>query len=109
MEERMEKLEVVSPAGLEAVRTQGAAPRLPDLNGRTIGEIWNGVFKGDLTFPRIRALLQQRYPGVTIVPYTEFPHAPGSDHPAEQRERAQRLARLAKEQGCDAVISGNGA
>jgi hypothetical protein len=105
----MERYDVVSPAGLEAVRAQGAAPRLDDLNGKRIGEVWNGVFKGDLTFPRIRALLKERYPAVTIVPYTEFPHAPGSDHPAEQRERAQRLARLAKEKGCDAVISGNGA
>jgi hypothetical protein len=42
----MEKLEVVSPAGLEAVKATGTASRLPDLNGRTVGEVWNGVFKG---------------------------------------------------------------
>jgi hypothetical protein len=105
----MEKLEVLSPAGLPAVRAGHAVPRVAGLDGKTIGEIWNGVFKGDLTFPRIRELLKQRYPGLTIVPYTEFPHAPGSDHPAEQRERAQRIAALAREKGCDAVISGNGA
>jgi hypothetical protein len=33
----------------------------------------------------------------------------GSDHPAKQRELAQKMAALAKEKGCDAVISGNGA
>lgn len=105
----MEKLSVASPAGLEVVTATGAAPRLPDLNGRTVGELWNGVFKGDITFPIIRKLLQARYPGLRIIPFTEFPHAHGSDNPTQQRARAHRLAALAKERGCDAVISGNGA
>lgn len=105
----MEKLEVVSPAGLAAVKATGAAPRLADLNGRTVGELWNGVFKGDITFPVIRRLLQAQYPRLKIIPYTEFPHAHGSDNPAQQRDRARRLAALAQEKGCDAVISGNGA
>ena len=105
----MEKHDVVSPLGLEAVRPAGNAPRLDRLEGKTVAEFWNGVFKGDLSFPVIRRLLQQRFPGVKIIPFTEFPHAPGSDHPAKQRELAQRMAALAKEKGCDAVISGNGA
>jgi hypothetical protein len=105
----MEKLEVVSPLGLEAVSLASAAPRLRNLNGKTIGEFWNGVFKGDQTFPVIRRLLEQRFPGLKIIPFTEFPHAPGSDDPAQQRERARRMAALAGEKGCDAVISGNGA
>jgi hypothetical protein len=62
-----------------------------------------------VTFPVIRGLLKARYPGLNIIPFTEFPHAPGSDHPAEQREHARRLATLAREKRCDAVISGNGA
>lgn len=105
----MEKLEIVSPLGLEAVRQSGAAPRLDRLDGKTVGEFWNGVFKGDLTFPVIRRLLKQQFPGLKIIPFTEFPHAPGSDHPSKQRELARRMAELAKEKGCDAVISGNGA
>jgi hypothetical protein len=105
----MQTLDVVSPEGLEAVKRSGPAPRLPSLEGKTIAEIWNGVFKGDVTFPMIRALLQTRYPGVRIVPYTEFPHAPATDHPAQQRALAQEIAALVKEKGCDAVISGNGA
>ena len=105
----MEKLEVVSPLGLEAVKTSGAAPRVADLDGKTVGELWNGVFKGDATFPVIRRLLQARYPRLRIIPFTEFPHAHGSDNPTQQRERARHVAALAKEKGCDAVISGNGA
>ena len=105
----MEKLEVVSPAGLEAVKTTGAARRIDNLNGKTVGEVWNGVFKGDLTFPIIRKLLKAKYPGVKVIPYTEFYHLPGSDVPAHQRELARQIVATAREKGCDALISGNGA
>lgn len=105
----MEKFAVVSPAGLEAVESRRSAPRLPDLNGKTVGELWNGVFKGDTTFPLIRRQLQQRYPRLNIIPFTEFPHLPGNDHPKEQWARARLAAVLAQEKGCDAVIAGNGA
>ena len=105
----MSKIEVVSPVGLEVVKCSGGAPRLGSLDGKTIGEVWNGVFKGDFTFPIIRKLLQQKYPRLRILSYTEFPHTPGSDNPGQQRERARQIAAMAKEKGCDAVISGNGA
>lgn len=105
----MNEHEVVSPLGLEAVKPAGSAKRLDRLEGKTVGEFWNGVFKGDVSFPVIRRLLRQRFPGLKIIPFTEFPHTPASDHPAKQRELAQRMAALAREKGCDAVISGNGA
>jgi len=105
----MSTIEVVSPVGLEVVKRSASSPRLGNLDGKTIGEVWNGVFKGDFTFPIIRKLLQQKYPSLRIIPYTEFPHTPGSDNPSQQRERARRIAAMAKEKGCDAVISGNGA
>lgn len=105
----MSTIEVVSPVGLEVVKRGSSARRLGSLDGKTIGEVWNGVFKGDFTFPIIRKMLQQKYPGLRIIPYTEFPHTPGSDNPTRQRERARRIAAMVKEQGCDAVISGNGA
>ena len=100
---------VVSPLGLDAVERRTAAPRLRDLAGRTIGEFWNGDFKGDLTFPLIRALLGERFPGLKFVPFTQFPHRHGSDNAAQQRERARHVAALASELGCDALITGNGA
>ena len=105
----MDKLAVVSPLGLEVVKTSGSAPRLDTLDGKTIGELWNGVFKGDFTFPLIRKRLQAKYPRLKIVPYTEFPHAPHTDNPARQKELAAEIVALMKERGCDAVISGNGA
>ena len=105
----MERIEVVSPAGGESIAPRSTSSRLDSLDGKTIGEIWNGVFKGDQTFPVIRRLLKQRYPRIKIVPYTEFPFLHTGDDPRHQMQLARDLAALAKGKGCDAVISGNGA
>jgi hypothetical protein len=105
----MEKLAVVSPLGIAVVKSSGSAPRLDTLAGKTVGEVWNGVFKGNFTFPVLRKALRQKYPDLKIIPYTEFPHAPHSDNPARQKELADEVIAIAKRQGCDALITGNGA
>ena len=105
----MNRYDVVSPLGIEVVKRKGVSPRLADLNGKTVAEVWNGVFKGDQTFPIIRKLLKKKFPSINIIPFTEFPHYAGGDNPKEQRERAQLVARMAKEKGVQALISGNGA
>ncbi|MBI4192533.1 MAG: hypothetical protein HY525_18600 [Betaproteobacteria bacterium] len=103
-----EKLEVVSPVGGEVVKQNTVAPRLADLDGKTICETWTGLFKGDATFPVLRELLKQKYPGAKVIPYSEFPVC-WADTPASQKALAKKIAALAKEKGCDALISGNGA
>jgi len=105
----MEKVAVISPAGVQVVEQKTLAPRLPDLAGKTVAEIWNGVFKGDETFPVVREMFRRHFPLTKIVPYTEFPFFPGDDRPHAQHEVARQIAALAKEKGCDAIISGNGA
>jgi hypothetical protein len=100
---------VHSPLGGETVKHNATAPRLGNLNGKTIGESWNGDFKGDYTFPVIRQLLTENYPGVKVIPYTEFPYIHGADNPTAQKELAKQIAARAKELGCDALVSGNGA
>ncbi len=105
----MEKIGVINPVGLPLVKPTAGAKRLDSLDGKVIGELWNGDFKGDITYPIIRKLLQERFPSLRIIPYTEFPHTHVADNATKQRERATLLAKLAKEKGCDAVMSGNGA
>jgi hypothetical protein len=105
----MERLPVVSPAGIDFVERKTIAPRIADLSGKTVGEIWNGVFRGDETFPVVRELLKQRYPGINVIPYTEFPFFPGDDRPTAQQEMARSIAKMAQDKGCDAIITGNGA
>lgn len=105
----MEKVQVVSPLGGEVIKQNTIAPRLTNLDGITVCEIWNGGFKGDYTFPVLRELLKKKYPGIKVVPYTEFPFDRGADTSAHLNEHAKQIATLAKEKGCDALISGNGA
>lgn len=105
----MAKYSVVSPAGSPAVKASRPTRRLADLNGKTIAEVWNGVFKGDVVFPLVREALQRRYPGVSIIPYTEFHHLPGSDVPSEQRALVTQLLARARTKGAHAVITGMGA
>ena len=100
---------VHSPLGGETLFQQSLARRLNDLTGKTIGESWNGDFKGDMTFPMIRKRLQERFPGVRIVPYDQFPYVHGADDPARQKALATDIALRAQALGCDALISGNGA
>ncbi|MBI2906702.1 MAG: hypothetical protein HYX92_03480 [Chloroflexi bacterium] len=100
--------EVLSPLGEPTVQALGVAPRLSDLSGKTICEIWNGSFRGDVTFPMIRQLLLKRYPAAKVVPYTEFPTTDVQGITTQLLKRVEDTVALAIQKGCDAVITGNG-
>jgi hypothetical protein len=95
------KLELYDPTGTEEV-TQSFAPRLADLNGKTIGLLSDGLFQAHRTFPVIRELLQKRFPGARIISSDEFGVG------RAEMEDEKTLA-LVVEKGCDAVITGNAA
>jgi hypothetical protein len=103
-----EKLRVISPEGLPQGAAQDASEPLDTLAGKTIGEVYNNHFKGELMFQTYRRLLKQRFPGVKIVPFDEFPIVYVGGDPASQKRIAKDIAALAKERGCDAIITGNG-
>jgi hypothetical protein len=95
----MVTLEVLNPCG--AVGSSGGyAPRLTDLNGKTIGLLSNKLGEADRTFPLIRDLLRKRFPTANIVPHTEFPQ--GGD-----RIDSEEIVEIVKSRGCQAVITGN--
>lgn len=99
---------VIKPIGRETVKKVTAAVRPATLNGKTIVEIWNEDFKGDIMFPKYRELLRQRYPGVKIVPYTEVPVAALKGTPTYQKQVLAEIVAAVKAHGADAVITGNG-
>ena len=102
--------EVVSPLGASVARKITMAPRLDTLEGKTIGEIWNGGFRGDESFPVIEKMLKERYPTVKLIPYTEFSLVTiASLHPEKKEQTLATLRAELREKGCDAVITGNGA
>ena len=100
----MIKLEVFDPSGFtESAKPTLYAPRLPDLNGKTICELSNGSgWEINRTFPLIRQLLKERFPAITIIPYAEFP---SGVHEIDIDD----ISNVITAKGCDAVIGGNAA
>ena len=98
------QLEVYVPTGaaLDSNKFPYAA-RLPDLNGKTIGEISNRLWEADRIFPKIREVLKARYPDIKFVPYTEFPHH------ADDIQDNEQLADMVLAKGCDAIIGSSAA
>ncbi|MFC1862039.1 hypothetical protein ACFLX6_01970 [Chloroflexota bacterium] len=100
MKKEILTLEVYNPTGLVEI-TQGRAIHLDTLEGKTIGEISNNQWEADRTFPLIRQLLQARFPGIKIIPFTEFP--------AITVRELDSFDDLVKAKGCDAILVGNAA
>ena len=100
------KLEILSPLS-DITVTGGNAARLDTLNGKTICEVWTtGDYGADRTFPVIRELLQQRFPDVKIVPYTEF--AIGQPKATPRWGPFDQVAGILRGKKCDGVLLGNG-
>jgi ABC-type amino acid transport substrate-binding protein len=103
------KFSVISPLG-EPVKTDKiSTSSLTSLEGKTVCEVWNGSFEGQVSFPIIGELLRKRYPGINLIPYTEFPLFPVTAlSPEKKAERLEALRLALLEKKCDAVITGNG-
>lgn len=93
---------VVWPRGTKAVEIAELAPRLGTLEGKTVGELWDDLFRGDEIFPILRAELARRYPGIRFASYDRF----GSTHGRDEHRVIAELPRKLEELEVDAVISG---
>lgn len=103
-----QKMGVISPEGLRLRGTNSVSRHLDTLDGKTIGEVYNNHFKGELMFRTYRRLFREKFPGVKIIPYDEFPIVYVGGDPVSQKKTARDIAVLARERGCDALITGNG-
>ena len=103
-----ETLKVLSPEGLPIAATGGVSRPLDSLEGKTIGEVYNNHFNGELMFNTYRRLFKAKYPNIRIIPFNEFPIVYVGGDAASQKKTAREIAALAKERGVDALISGNG-
>ncbi len=93
---------VLWPRGKKTVEVMGLAKRLGSLEGKTIGELWDDLFRGDEIFPMLEAQLRQRFPGVKFVGYKTF----GSTHGRDERRVIAELGEQLRRHEVDAVISG---
>ncbi|HTD90331.1 MAG TPA: hypothetical protein VK663_06695 [Burkholderiales bacterium] len=103
-----QKMAVISPEGLQLRTTSGVSRHLDTLEGKTIGEVYNNHFKGEQMFRAYRRLLKEKFPGVKIIPYDQFPTVYVGGDPVSQKKTAQDIAALAKKWQVDAIITGNG-
>jgi len=86
------------------MQLRSLAPRLKTLEGKTVAQLWDFLFRGDQVFALIEEGLKARFPGVRFVSWREF----GNTHGADEREVVARLPQRFKELGVDAAISGMG-
>ena len=94
--------DVVWPRSRQAVELQDLADRPDSLDGRTVGFLWDYLFRGDEIFPVIAEELKARYPTVEIVDFGEF----GSTHGEGEAELVAALPQLLRDRGVDVVVSG---
>ena len=83
-------------------RMRALAPRLDTLEGKTVAQLWDQLFKGDVIFDLLEEGLKRRFPGIRFVSWRDF----GSTHGGEEKEVLAALPQRLKELGVDAVISG---
>ncbi len=94
--------EVVWPRSRQAVELQELADRPDSLNGRTVGFLWDYLFRGDEIFPVIAEELRARYPSVQIIDFDRF----GSTHGDGEAELVANLPQQLRDRGVDVVVSG---
>ncbi len=96
--------EVVWPRGKKVVDVVRLANRLDTLDNKTIGELWDWVYRGDEIFPVIEKELTKRYHGISFVNYDVF----GSTLGDKASKTITALPDKLKQSKCDAGISGVG-
>jgi hypothetical protein len=92
------------PRSPRQAKVKSLAKRLDTLEGKTIGWLWDYVFRGDEVFAQLEESLKARYPGVKFVDWGEF----GNTHGSDEREVVAALPQKLKAKGVDAVVSGMG-
>lgn len=94
--------EVLWPRAPRQMQQRPLAPRLDSLAGKTIAQLWDQLFKGDLVFDLLEKGMRERFPGVRFVSWREF----GSTHGGDEKAALAALPQRFEELGVDAVISG---
>jgi len=97
-----ETYRAVWPRGARTMHATDVAPRLTSLEGKTIGQLWDDLFRGDEIFPILEEELSLRFPGVRFVRYDTF----GSTHGRHEQRVLAELPEMLRRHEVDAVISG---
>ena len=96
--------EALWPRSPRQVKRKTLSKRLDTLEGKTIAQLWDFVFRGDEVFAVLEQGLKERFPNVRWVSWKDF----GSTHGSEERKVLASMPQRFKELGVDAAISGMG-
>jgi len=96
---------IVWPSGRSVFTELPVRERAPDLNGKTIGFLWDWFFRGAELWSVVKQELSRRFTGLRFVDHEVFGNTHGRDEHAVLDALAERL----RANGVDAVISGIGA
>jgi hypothetical protein len=96
--------EVVWPRSERTIKIKPVAKRLDNLQGKTIAQLWDYIFRGDEIFPILEEELEKRFPGTKFINYNVF----GSTHGDKEHEIVASIPAKLKQYRADAVISGMG-
>ena len=97
----MVKLEFHDPSGAIEI-TVPHAPRLASLEGKRIGFVSNEQWQAYRMLPMLKEMLEQDFPGVTVLPIDAYPQG-------NALIGTEETAALVKKSRVDAVIVGNAA
>ena len=96
--------EVVWPKSERMSELRPLAPRLQNLNGVKVAQLWDFLFRGDEVFEALEDALRERFPGIEFISWREFGNTHGEDEAQILADLPQRF----KELGIGATISGMG-
>ena len=99
-----QQYEVLWPRSRRQTGIRPLARRLDTLNGKTVAQLWDFIFRGDEIFALLEEGIRQRYPDVKFVSWREF----GCTHGSDEHEVLASLPGQFRAMGVDAVISGMG-
>jgi hypothetical protein len=96
--------QVVWPRGKKTSKPISLSKRLETLNGKTVGLLWDYVFRGDEVFSIIQDQLSMQFPGIKFISYEHF----GNIHDKDEAKVLAEVPANLKKYNCDAVISAVG-
>lgn len=104
MSDIADNYKVVWPSSRRVHNGHSLAKRLDSLEGKTVAQLWDWVFKGDKMFDIWERELAKLYPTIKFVSWREF----GEIHGANEHKVLEELPQKLKDHGVDAVIVGVG-
>jgi hypothetical protein len=103
-----ELFKVVRPTGDVTVQPITQAPRLDTLNDKTVCMVINGSFKSWVTAPVIEDLLKKKYRTIKVIPFSKMPRSQKAPARGTTTPETDALIAALKQNGCQALVSGNG-